>query len=61
MILDEWKTQALMKCVDIYNSYDENEVLRFTDPTVQMAWRVGRDFLIDKIKEDRIKNKDFIL
>lgn len=61
MNTEEMKTIALKRCIDIYNDYEEDEVRRWAPRSVQLAWETGRDFLVEQIKVNRERNKNFTL
>lgn len=61
MNIDEQKREALQCCIDIANDYSEEEVKKFCSLPVQMAWKVGNEYLEYKIKENRAKTKGFTI
>ena len=61
MNIDDQKSFALKFCMDIARDYSEAEVVKFTPPSVQRAWRVGRETLDFELAEDRAKLKGFKL
>ena len=61
MNIDDQKTFALKFCMDIAHDYSEEEVKKFTPPSVQKAWKVGREVIDFELAENRKKLKDFKL
>ncbi|MFT6905828.1 MAG: hypothetical protein ACJAS1_002491 [Oleiphilaceae bacterium] len=61
MVIENAKKKALQICMDIAIEYNEGEVKKFALPSVQKAWKLGREALDFKIKEDRLRNRDFTL
>lgn len=61
MNLEDAKSIALKRCIDIYNDYEADEVKRWAPKSVQLAWETGRDFMDAERKKDHERIKDFTL
>ena len=61
MNIDEQRIKAMNICIDIANDYSEDEVRKFTPPSVQRAWQIGSEYLDHAVKEQRNKLNDFTI
>lgn len=58
---EEQMEKALSACCDIANNYEEDEVIKFFPKSVQIAWKIGNEYLDHLLKESRKNRKDFTL
>lgn len=58
---EEQMKKALSACCDIANDYEEDEVIKFTPKSVQIAWEIGNEYLEFLLKESRKTREDFTL
>lgn len=54
---EELKQEAARACLDVYLDYTEEEVKKFTPPSVQSAWHIGAKIreVVRKREARRIK------
>lgn len=58
---EDSKSLALKYCIDIAQHYSESEVMKYAPKPVQLAWKIGKDFMSLELEKDRKKFKDFKL
>ena len=61
MDTEKLKAMAVQCCIEISIEYTEEEVKRFTDPSVQKAWHLGNVMAAHIRNEDSKKLKNFKL
>lgn len=58
---EEQMEKALSACCGIATDYEEDEVIKFAPESVQIAWKIGNEYLEFRLKESRKNRKNFTL
>ena len=61
MDVEQQRIKALNVCIDIANDYTQEEVKKFTPPSVQRAWEIGNEYLNQMLKEQKKQRKKFTI